>query len=212
MHSSWHWSWCKIWWSQHDSISKPENTPQSLARATRWPKKTKESWPSWTVLLSHLISARLNVRGHLKTEKAEHSVTSQKALWNTVRSCWDIMSQQDLLVEGRTKYWDILRVKDIFQRFNFSLKWLNWYYHRWWGKKIYYNGDTFGPHCICRTITVDMLYVCVAWLSLQTLILYVRISVLYSDKNDVMLHHVMFSLVRRLPSSLSNSLLEVIRL
>ena len=58
--------------------------------------------------------------GHLETERAKHSVTSQEALWNTVKSCWDDTSQQVLhkLVEsmparvhavikakgGRTKY------------------------------------------------------------------------------------------------------------
>ena len=29
------------------------------------------------------------VGGHLKTERAIHSVTSQQALGNTVKSCWD---------------------------------------------------------------------------------------------------------------------------
>ena len=35
-------------------------------------------------------------------EKAEHCVTSQEALWSTVKSCWDNMSHQVLhkLVES----------------------------------------------------------------------------------------------------------------
>ena len=40
--------------------------------------------------------------GHLETERAKHSLTSPEALWNTVKSCWDDMSQQVLhkLVES----------------------------------------------------------------------------------------------------------------
>lgn len=59
----------------------------------------------WTIIdvpHSHLTSTPFNIFGALKTEKAKHSVISQEALWNAVRSCWDNMSQQVLhkLVES----------------------------------------------------------------------------------------------------------------
>lgn len=76
-----------------------------------------------------------------------------------------------------------------------------------------YSGDTFGPNCICITVTVDMLYVCVASLSLQTLILFVCISVLYNGKYYIILCYIMLCLASFadfLPPSLTR--LEVVRL
>lgn len=39
--------------------------------------------------------------GHFKTDKAKHALTSEEALWSTIKSCWDNTSRQvsDKLVE-----------------------------------------------------------------------------------------------------------------
>ena len=52
--------------------------------------------------------------GHLKTEKAKLSVTSQEALWNIVKSCWDNEAHQvfNRLVESMPAgVHDVIKVK-----------------------------------------------------------------------------------------------------
>lgn len=62
----------------------------------------------WSPYLSHID----HLGGHLKTEKAEHSLTSQEALCHFVKSCSDNMTHQvlDKLVESEIHQHSIIKV------------------------------------------------------------------------------------------------------
>ena len=86
--------------ASHCSRIMTSNTPQSFLKNFL---KTRKSWLSWnSPPLSPDHNHMKHLWGHLKTEKTEHPVRRQEALWINVESCWDNVSRQilDKLVES----------------------------------------------------------------------------------------------------------------
>ncbi|KAM7407138.1 hypothetical protein PAMA_003055 [Pampus argenteus] len=87
-------------------ILQQDNDPKHISKLCKNYLKTKVDQRVLTVMDFPLQSPDLNpiehLWGHLKTEKAKHSVTSREALWNIIKSCWDNVCHQVLhkLVES----------------------------------------------------------------------------------------------------------------
>ena len=104
-------------------------------------------WPLTELLEDHMdfppqspdLSLIQHLWEHLKSDKAEHSVTPQETLWNAVETCCDKVFAQTcgvcassvhVVINGKWRntkiFWNTC---SFFQRLNFSLKLLSWFDH-----------------------------------------------------------------------------------